>query len=304
MNIAFIGCGNLGVRLAARLIDAEYKLRVFDRNETSIAPLISRGAEAASSVGDAARNANIVITCLPSPAATREVLSGTDGLLAVMPKGATWIETSTLGVEDIKEFARDVTAHGLHLLECPVTGGLHRAETGNMTMFVGGSPDNFENHRPILAAMASPLIHLGDHGSASLTKILTNLLCLVDLVAAGEALMVAKRGGLDLGQFYRAVCASSGTSREFEDWVPVILNGSMNTGFTLDLGLKDLGFTVEQGRELGVPLELTELATQLFERARAQYGGDAWTPHVIRLMEEQTGTELRTEGFDDVIKQR
>jgi len=150
--------------------------------------------------------------------------------------------------------------------------------------------------------MCGPIFHLGPIGSASLLKVITNMLCLIDLIAAGEALMLAQRGGLDLQKCYEAIKASSGNSREFEDWAPVILNGSLNTGFTLSLALKDLGFAMGLGRELGVPLKMTALVEQLFIEAREKYGGHAWTPHVIKAMEEVTGVDLRAEGFPDVIQ--
>ena len=115
--------------------------------------------------------------------------------------------------------------------------------------------------------------------------------------------MLAKKGGLDLAKSYEAICASSGTSREFEDWVPQILNGTLNTGFTTDLCLKDLGFVTELGEKFEIPLELANLVKSLFEKSKDIYGGDAWTPHVIKMLEERVGEELRADGFRDVIKE-
>ncbi|NNF76421.1 MAG: NAD(P)-dependent oxidoreductase, partial [Rhizobiales bacterium] len=168
------------------------------------------------------------------------------------------------------------------------------------TVFVGGDRDVFQRHLPALQAMCGP-IHVGPLGAASLLKVITNMLCLIDLVAAGEALLLAKQGGLDLATCYQAICDSSGTSREFEDWAPVILNGSLNTGFTLELGCKDLGFVSDLGRSHGVPLKLSALVEQLFIEARAKHGGSAWTPHVVKMMEDATGLQLRADGFGDVI---
>ena len=167
---------------------------------------------------------------------------------------------------------------------------------------MGGETALFESHLLALRAMCGPIFHMGEIGAASLIKIITNMLCLIDLVAAGEALMLAKRGGLDLKQCYEAIKASSGNSREFEDWAPVILNGSLNTGFTLGLALKDLGFAMGLGRDLEVPLKMTGLTEKLFDEAREKYGSHAWTPHVIKSMEEVTGVALRADGFPDVIE--
>ena len=170
-----------------------------------------------------------------------------------------------------------------------------------MTLLVGGDETLLQRYRPLLEIMSGQIVYMGEIGNASLIKVVTNLLCLVDLVAMGEALMLAKRGGLDLARCYEAITAGSGSSREFEDWAPVILNGSFNTGFTTDLGLKDLGFVTELGRRFGVPLKLATLVEQMFMASRERYGGDAWTPHVVKMMEDVTGEELRAEGFPDVI---
>ncbi|MGK0398666.1 MAG: 3-hydroxyisobutyrate dehydrogenase, partial [Gammaproteobacteria bacterium] len=234
--------------------------------------------------------------------ASAQVMEGDGGALLTLRSGSTWIEISTTGVEEIKRLATVANAKGIKTLECPATGGVHRAALGEMTLLVGGDEAVFESQRSLLEKMSGQIIYMGEIGNASLIKVITNLLCLVDLVASGEALMLAKRGGLDLGKCYQAITASSGNSREFEDWAPVILNGTFNTGFTTNLGLKDLGFVTDLGRNLNVPLKLAGLVEQMFIESRAKYGGDAWTPHVIKMMEDATGEELRAPGFPDVIQ--
>ena len=149
--------------------------------------------------------------------------------------------------------------------------------------------------------MCGPIFHLGGLGAASILKVITNMLAFVDLVALGEAMTLAGRAGLDLTQAYRAIRASSGNSVEFETVTPVVLSGTYNTGFTLGLGCKDLGFVTALGRELGVPLVMAELVEKLFAEAREKYGAEAWTPHVVKMMEEATGQELRAAGFPAVM---
>ncbi len=303
MEYGFVGLGNLGVRLAHQLLASNFTVRVHDLNKDAAQELLEKGAQWADSPSAAATGVDGLITCLPCPEASTEVLLGKQGALAHMKPGSTWFEMSTSDVSEIKRIAELAAEHGVEVLECPVTGGLHRAARGEMTVFVGGRKEVFECHRPALEAICGHIFYVGEISSASLLKVITNMLCLIDLVAAGEALMLAKQGGLDLGTCYRAICESSGTSREFEDWAPVILNGSLNTGFTLDLALKDLGFGLDYGRELNVPLQLTELVEHLMQEARNAFGGDAWTPHVIKMMETAAGTELRADGFPDVIEQ-
>ncbi len=301
MTYGFVGLGNLGAKLVANLLRGGVSVKVFDLNAEAMEKAGAQGAQRAASPADAASGVDGLITCLPSPAASEAVVAGPDGAFAHMSPGSTWIEMSTLGVEDIKRLAADAAGHGLNTLEAPLTGGVHRAVTGEMTILTGGDEDTLNAHRPALDIMGGQIVHMGPIGSAALIKVISNMLCLIDLVAAGEALSLAKAGGLDLGKAYEAITASSGNSREFEDWAPVILNGSLNTGFTLDLGCKDLGFVSELGRTHGVPLKLSALVEQLFIEARAKHGGSAWTPHVVKMLEEATGLELRADGFGDVI---
>jgi len=302
MKCGFIGLGVLGSKLCRNLLDAGVNLIAYDLDRDAVLAAVKSGATAGSSVSDTCTGVDVLITCLPSPAASLSVMDGDDGALSTLRPGSTWIETSTTEVAEIKRLATIANTRGINTLECPATGGVHRAARGEMTLLVGGDEAVFESHRPLLEKMSGQIIYMGDIGNASLIKVITNLLCLVDLVAMGEALMLAKRGGLDLAKCYEAITASSGNSREFEDWAPVVLNGTFNTGFTTNLGLKDLGFINKLGRNLDVPLKLANLVEQLFIESRNKYGGDVWTPHVIKMMEDTTGVELRAPGFPDVIK--
>jgi 3-hydroxyisobutyrate dehydrogenase len=302
MKCGFIGLGVLGSKLCRNLLEAGVDLTVYDLDENAILAAVESGATSSSSISDLCIGVDVLFTCLPSPAASAQVMEGDGGAILTLRSGSTWIEISTTGVEEIKRLATVANAKGIKTLECPATGGVHRAALGEMTLLVGGDEAVFESQRSLLEKMSGQIIYMGEIGNASLIKVITNLLCLVDLVASGEALMLAKRGGLDLGKCYQAITASSGNSREFEDWAPVILNGTFNTGFTTNLGLKDLGFVTDLGRNLNVPLKLAGLVEQMFIESRAKYGGDAWTPHVIKMMEDATGEELRAPGFPDVIQ--
>ena len=302
MVIGFIGLGQLGSRLSQNLLQAGHSLVVFDRDSAKMEAMCAAGAIGADSAAALAGISEIVMTCLPSLAASRDVMAGQDGVLPAMKAGSTWMEMSTISVAEARKMHELAAGHGINMLEVPLTGGVHRAASGEMTILVGGDEDLYASHCELLDTLGGQVIYMGEVGNASLVKVITNLLCLVDLVAAGEALMLAKKGGLDLGTCYRAICASSGSSREFEDWAPVILNGTMNTGFTTDLGLKDLGLVVDLGEQHGVPLKLTRLVKSLFEESRERFGGDAWTPYVVKMLEEEVGEEIRSDGFSAVIE--
>nr|MBA2537492.1 NAD(P)-dependent oxidoreductase [Actinomycetota bacterium] len=235
--------------------------------------------------------------CLPSPAAVSAVVEGADGVLAGLAPGGVWIDTSTTDRNEMRRLAAVAAEHGIGCLEAPVTGGVHKAAAAEITVLVGGDGELFRTKLPLLSAFGRPVIHMGPLGSAALIKVVTNMLAFVHLVAVGEALMLARRGGVDLRAAFEAIRASSGSSFVHETESQVILSGSYDIGFTLDLAVKDLELAERLGKELGVPLELVELVAQRFARAREAYGGSAWSPTVVKLLEDALGEELRAPGF-------
>ena len=297
MRFGFIGLGNLGRHLARSLLRAGFQVTVHDLERDRAGGLIAAGAVWGASPRRTAEAADSVITCLPSPTAVAAVVEGADGVLAGLPPGRAWIDMSTNDPDEIKRLGARAAARGIACLEAPVTGGVHKAATGEITVLVGGDEAVFEAHRPAFAAMGGKVLHMGPLGSASVIKLITNMLAFIHLVAVGEALMLARRGGLDLAKAFAAIRASSGNSFVHETESQVILSGSYDIGFTMDLACKDLDLAHQLGRAFGVPLELAGLVQQSFVRARAQYGGDAWSPMVVKLLEDALGTELRAPGF-------
>jgi 3-hydroxyisobutyrate dehydrogenase len=294
---AFVGLGHLGGNLAASLLRHGFKVTVHDLDTDAVTRLVGLGATAAASPADAARQAGNAITCLPSPRVSEAVLAGAGGLLDGLPEGGTWIEMSTNGRDEIVRLAILAAARGVRTLECPVTGGVHLAATGKITALVGGDAGLYETHRAAIEAMCSRSFLMGPLGSAAVIKVITNMLAFIHLVAAGEALMLAKKGGLDLAQAYHAICASSGTSFVHETESQLVLNGSYDIAFTMDLALKDLGFATQMGEEFGVPLDLASRVRDIFVEGRRAYGGDAWSTQIVKLLEDQVGTDLRAPGF-------
>ncbi|MFL5335602.1 MAG: NAD(P)-dependent oxidoreductase [Geminicoccaceae bacterium] len=294
MRYGFIGLGHLGAHLAHSLVRAGFPTTVCDLDPARATSLRAAGAAWAATPVELAQQVDAVITCMPSPKATAAVLEGS---LPGLPAGGSWIEMSTNGPEEIRRFAALAAGHGIAMLEAPVTGGVHRAAAGEITVLVGGDEALFRAHEPALQAMGGEIIHMGPLGSAAAIKVITNMLAFVHLVASGEAMMLAKRGGLDLAKAYAAIRASSGNSFVHETETQLILSGSYDIGFTMDLACKDLGFALGMGRELGVPLELAGLVEQTFIRARQQLGGAAWSTAVSRLLEDALDEPLRADGF-------
>jgi 3-hydroxyisobutyrate dehydrogenase len=300
-RLGFVGLGNLGRHLAASLLRAGFPLTVHDRDEGAARGLIEAGAAWAPTPRDVAAASETVFTCLPSPRVVNDVVAGENGILGGL-RGGTWIDTSTNDPHELQRLASLAAATGVACLEAPVTGGVHLAGTGQITVLVGGDPEVFEAHLPAFEAIGGKVFYIGPLGAASVIKVITNMLAFVHLVAAGEALMLAKRAGLDLAQSFEVIRACSGNSFVHETESQVILNGSYDIGFTMDLACKDLGFAHELGREYGVPLELAGLVEQTFLRAREEYGGSAWSPMVVKLLEDALGTDLRAPGFPPRIE--
>jgi 3-hydroxyisobutyrate dehydrogenase len=297
MRIGYIGCGNLGRHLAASLLKAGFPLTVYDTNPEAAAELIAGGAAWAESAAAAARAADTVITCLPSPAAVVATVTGPDGILAGLAAGGTWVDMSTNDLHELQRLAALAAEKGVATLEAPVTGGVHRAAAGMITVLVGGEQTVFERHLPAFEAMGGRVFYIGELGQASVIKVITNMLAFIHLVADGEALMLAKRGGIDLGLAWDVIKASSGNSFVHETEGQLILNGSYCINFTMDLARKDLYFAHQLGREFGVPLELGGLTEQIFARGRAAYGGGAQSTMIVKLLEDVVGTDLRAPGF-------
>lgn len=301
-QVGFVGLGHLGMYLASSLVRHGHHVTVSDLNRSAADGLVAAGATWADSAEDVAKVSDVVFTCLPSPSAVSMVITGPKGVLAGMRPGGTIIDMSTQDREETIRLAAIAWSVGVHMLECPVTGGVHKAAEGDITVLVGGDEAIFESHRDLLSAVGQPILYMGPLGSASVIKVITNMLAFINLVAVGEALMLAKRGGLDLAKSFEAIKESSGNSFVHETEGQVILNGSYNIGFTMDLACKDLGFATQFGRQFGVPLELAGLVEQIFIRSRAQYGGQAWSTQVVKLLEDALGTDLRADGFPEVLQ--
>jgi 3-hydroxyisobutyrate dehydrogenase len=294
LKIGYIGLGSLGRHLAGSLLRAGFPLTVYDVNASCAVDLGRAGAACAGSIADTARASDTVITCLPSPEAVAAVVSDEGGILDALAPGGTWIDMST---HELQRLGALPAERGIATLEAPVTGGVHRAAAGMITVLVGGDEAVFEKHLPAFEAMGGRVFYIGPLGQASVIKVITNMLAFIHLVADGEALMLAKRGGIDLRLAWEVIKASSGNSFVHETEGQLVLNGSYNINFTMDLVRKDLHFAHMMGREFGVPLELAGLTEQIFARARAMYGGEAQSPMVVKMLEEAVGTDLRAPGF-------
>ena len=294
MKLAYIGLGNLGEHIAMNLVKAGHEVAIFDLDEETGKALVAAGARWASSAADAATGAEAVLTCLPS---TRAIEIVVGEILTVMPAGSAWLDNSTNDRDVIMRLAETAAAQGVRAVEAPVTGGVHLAKAGEITVILGGDDAVVQEFMPIFQIIGNRIFHVGGVGQASKIKAITNMLAFIHLVADGEALMLAKKGGIDLKTAYDVIQASSGNSFVHETEGQLVLNGSYQIDFSFDLALKDLGFIDDMSREYNVPVELASLVRQTYIRGKAQYGGDAESPMIVKLLEDACGTDLRAPGF-------
>jgi 3-hydroxyisobutyrate dehydrogenase len=297
LKIGFIGLGSLGEGLCNSLVTAGFPVTVNDLNKDLAKRLLAGGAAWSDDVAGACRDADVVITVLPSPAISRKVVEGPGGVFDNLKRGGTWIEMSTTDMDDLLRLAAVAEGKGLTVLECPVTGGVHLANSGEITVLVGGEEATFKRVEAILGSMGGEIIYLGKMGNASVVKVVTNMLAFIHLIAAGEAMMLPAKYGVDPDATYRAIRASSGNSFVHETESKLVLSGSYNVKFTMDLACKDLGLVNGIAEKLGVPLELGSMAQQIFRRARGLMGGNAQSPEVVRMLEKACDLELRAPGY-------
>ena len=294
MKIGFIGLGNVGGKLSGSLLRNGADLTVHDLNHDLVQSFVERGALKAENPAQLMRDCDAVITCLPSPAASNAVMQE---MLAEVTKGKIWMEMSTTDQAEVERLGARVIERGGAAVDCPVSGGCHRADTGNIAIFAGCDRATFERILPLLTTMGRRILHTGGLGSASVLKVVTNYLATAHLIANCEALVTAKAAGMDLNTTYEAIAISSGNSFSHETESQVILNGSRDISFTMDLVKKDIGLFQEVADRAGVELEISPVLIDIFDDGIARYGERELSPNIIRRQEEATGLDIFAPGF-------
>ena len=301
MKIGFIGLGNVGGKLAGSLLRNNFDLTVRDLDESITNSLKDLGAKVAKSPKDLAEQTDLIITSLPSPEVSAEVMEAEDGIINGLSENKIWLEMSTTDENEIKRLGKKVIEKKAIPMDGPVSGGCHRAATGNIAIFVGGDRKAFEKILPVLTIMGRKVLHTGELGSASVLKVITNYLASVHLVALGEAWTVARKSNLDLVKTYKGIAISSGNSFVHETESQVILNGSYNINFTMDLVLKDTGLFDNLAKKLNAPLEISPQIVKIFEDGQKKYGSRAWSSMIVKRMEDLNNINFRANGFPDEL---
>ena len=301
MKIGFIGLGNVGSKLAGSLLRNKFDLTVRDLDHNLTKDFYDLGAKVASSAKELTEQVDLIITCLPSPKICAEVMEGEDGILNGLSENKIWLEMSTTDESEVKRIGKKVIEKKAIPLDGPVSGGCHRAATGNIAIFVGGERSAFDKILPVLTIMGRKVLHTGELGSASILKVITNYLASVHLVALGEAWTVAKKSNLDLSKVYKGIAVSSGNSFVHETESQVILNGSYNINFTMDLVLKDTSLFDQLAKKLKAPLEISPKVVEIFKDGKEKYGSRAWSSMIVKRMEDLNNINFRANGFPEEL---
>lgn len=294
MKIGFVGLGNVGAKLAGSFLRNGHDLYVHDLSADFVSYFVNRGAKDGKSPAELMLTCEVVITCLPSPEACSAVVTA---MLDEIKPGKIWMEMSTTDASEVSRLAAIVIAKGGAAVDCPVSGGCHRADTGNISIFAGCERETFDRVLPLLTTLGRRVLHTGPVGSASTLKVATNYLATTNLLSVCEALVTMKAAGMDMAVTYEAFKISSGTSFVHETESQVILNGSRNVTFTMDLVKKDIGLFQQIAEDHGVPLEISPLIVSIFEDGIKRYGPRAQSDEIIRRLEEPTGLDIRAPGF-------
>jgi len=301
MKIGFIGLGNVGAKLAGSLLRNGFDLTVRDIDQNLTDQFKNLGAKIANSGKELAEQVDLIITSLPSLKVSAEVMEAENGVLEGLSQNKIWLEMSTTDEAEVKRIGEKVIAKNAVPLDGPVSGGCHRAATGNIAIFVGGERKAFEKILPVLTVMGRKVLHTGELGTASTLKVITNYLASVHLVALGEAWTVAKKSNLDLEKTFKGIAASSGNSFVHETESQVILNGSYNINFTMDLVLKDTGLFDDLAKKLNAPLEISPKIVEIFKDGQKKYGSRAWSSMIVKRMEDLNNIDFRANGFPDEL---
>lgn len=294
LKVGFIGLGNVGAKLSGSLLRNGVDLSVHDLNSNFVQAFVAKGAGAGGSPAAMMRDCDVVITCLPSPAASDAVMQE---MLPEVTKGKVWMEMSTTDEAEVRRLGAEVIERGGTAVECPVSGGCHRADTGNISIFAGCDRTTFERILPLLTLMGRRVLHTGEIGTASTLKVMTNYLATANLLTLSEAMVTMKAAGLDMATTYEAIKISSGTSFTHETESQLILSGSRDVNFTMDLVLKDIGLFQTIADRNNVPLELSPEVIRIMKDGQQRYGDRAQSDRIIERLEEATGQKVLADGF-------
>jgi 3-hydroxyisobutyrate dehydrogenase len=292
-RIAFLGLGIMGSRMAANLRRAGRELTVWNRTRsTAEAFAAEHGATVADTPALAAAGSDIVITMVVDGEQVEHVLLGPDGVATRARPGLLCVDCSTIGPTATRAIAGVLEHHGVHLLDAPVTGSSPKAQDGTLTIMAGGTDEDFERARPVLEAMGSLIVHAGPLGHGQMVKLINNAVAAINTAVVGEALLVAKRAGVDLDVLTQVVASGSGSSAMLELKAGPMRNHDYSTLFKLEHMLKDVRLCLEEGQTAGAPFPSAAYVREILTAANGRGHGEDDFAALIEVLEGLAGTTL------------
>ncbi len=286
MQIGFIGLGNMGSGMVANLLKKGFEVAVYDIQRSKAETLIAAGASWRNSIPEVAGDADVVMTSLPGPKQLEAVMLGDVGVITHARPGTIWLDTGTNSVEIMNKISALASEGEIDSIAAPVSGGAKAAETGTMSMYVGGNQATFDKIKGILEAIGSQIYYVGPLSHAILSKLLINYLCFINTKALGEVLSLGTEVGIDPKQLTNMIQSGSGSSWIAEKLLPSILEGNPGPAFTLNLAHKDACLVNELNQTFKTSLEFSERLCEVLQQACTTYGGDQSFTQMMDLKQE------------------
>ncbi len=290
-NVGFVGVGVMGREMVINLLKAGHSVHVHDTRQEAAEALTGHGATVARSAADAVRHADIAITMLPDTPQVQAAILGPDGILSAPPAGGVLVEMSTISPQATREMSAALAKVGVSMLDAPVSGGPLGATNATLSIMVGGEEQALEKAKPVLSAMGTTIVHMGESGAGQVTKLCNQLVVGINLQGVCEALALGRAAGIDLDKLRNALLGGSAASWMMQNLAPKMIAKDPGAGFRIDLMLKDLRLTSELAFALGVPLPGNGLVTNLFLEARAHGEGGNGNQGLYRTYDRLTDQE-------------
>jgi 3-hydroxyisobutyrate dehydrogenase len=294
MRAGIVGLGNMGGRMAKRLLEQGVEVGVFDLNKEFVRTFVDLGAEEAASPADLASKFQYILTVLPNVYIVKDALIGPDGLMKGMGPESLLIEMTTSIPSVTKELSAILKNEGLRMIDAPVSGGVKKAEDGTLSIMVGGEERDFEEAQPLLACIGQNIVHVGEAGAGHTIKALNNMISATTLAATGEAMALGVKLGLDPTKMLDVINSSTGKSFSSDFKFPnQVLTRKFEVGFTLDLMVKDLKIAMSMAEEEKVPMFISSASFQLWKHAWSKGGGNLDHTAIVQYIEEMFDVEIK-----------
>jgi len=291
-RVGFIGLGTMGKPMATNLINAGYPMVVYNRSRGPVEELEALGAQGARSSREVAEKTDLVVTMLPDSSDVIQVVLGAKGVLEGARSGYTIIDMSTISPVAARMIAEKAAARQVSFLDAPVSGGERGAIEGSLSIMVGGDRRVFEKCMDIIKVLGKNIVYMGGTGTGQTAKACNQIVVALTLEAWGEALVLARKAGLDLNLLVKALAGGFAGSRVLDARGPHILAGDFQPGFKARLHQKDLRIALETGDTLGVSLPVTSLVHQMFGALKAAGKGDLDHSAIVTLLEDLAQVRL------------